>query len=61
VGSAAGRFGSYRGGFPLGLGEDDVEEVICSGDGGNGLESAGRHRWSGSRFFLSVPGFLIGK
>jgi len=55
-----GCFRSYRRGLPLGLRENDVEEVICGGDGGNGLESAGRHRWSGSRLF-SASGFLIGE
>ena len=46
-------FGAYRGGFPLGLREDDVEEVICGGDGSDGFEPAGGHRWPGSRVFFS--------
>jgi len=50
-GGLVGNFGSYRGGFPLGLREDDVEEVICGRDGCDGLEPAGRHRWSRSRLF----------
>ena len=57
-----GDFGSYRGGFPLGLGEDDIEEVICGGDWGDGLETTGRHRWSRSRLFsfrLLVPDWEV--